>query len=80
MTRDEENAEVLNALLASVFIQTLLLVRFRLGIRKDFFTEGVVKHWTRLFTKVVESPSLEISKRGVDVLRHCLVVDLATLC
>jgi len=47
--------------------------RFRLGIGKNFFTESVIKLWNRLPMEVVESPSLEVFKRGVDVALRDMV-------
>jgi len=46
-------------------------VRFRLDIRKNFFTGRVIRHWNRLPTVVVMSPSLEVFKKPIDkALQH----------
>ena len=47
--------------------------RFRLDIRRNFFTQRVVTHWNRLPKEVVDSPSLGAFKARVDEALDSLV-------
>ena len=47
--------------------------RFRLDIRRRFFTQRVVTHWNRLPKQAVDAPSLEAFKARLDVALGSLV-------
>ena len=47
--------------------------RFRLDIRRKFFTQRMVTHWNRLSKEVVDAPSLGAFKASLDVALDSLI-------
>ena len=47
--------------------------RFRSNVKKNSFSETVVRQWSGLSREMVESPSLDVCKERVDVLPKDMV-------
>jgi len=47
--------------------------RYRLDIRKNFFTERVVRDWGRVPREVVDLPSLEVFQKRVGMALRDMV-------
>jgi len=62
--KDGEN--LFNSAITRSYGSKLKEGRFRLDIRKKYFTVSTMKHWRRLPREVVDAPSLETFKARLD--------------